>query len=359
VLCTVYQPKEGTNGVDVFGMEVKAAMGDLPTIPGGADVRYDKDTGQVFAQADGGIHFRYGDIFIEQAYTVDDVGPETGNIDYNGSVTVNGFVMEGFSVSAKKDITVRGIVEGASLKAGGDILLKSGTNGMGKATIEADGDITSVFLENATAKCGGSLYADVLMNCSVNAGEGIKLRGKKGAIIGGTYRAGEYINVKSIGNEKHLQQELTVDPCWYEYEKMGLEQRPEAPEIQKQRLMDKRSQLEEKSRKISADMRRATEVKDYQKPLDPEERKEKMRLVLERKTEVSQAIEQIDAELKELDKFLVGHDFKIICTKDIFPGTRLTIGNAKLRIGARAQNQKYYVFEGEIVSGTILPGDSE
>ena len=69
-----------------------------------------------------------------------------GNINFTGSVVIHGDVLEGYSVKAKGDITVMGIVEGARLSAGGDILLHKGMRGMRTGVLEAEGDITAKFL---------------------------------------------------------------------------------------------------------------------------------------------------------------------------------------------------------------------
>ncbi|MCD8491911.1 MAG: FapA family protein [Geovibrio sp.] len=53
----------------------------------------------------------------------------TGNIVFNGVVHIRGDVLSGFSVKAEKDIMVEGIVQDATMVAGGSIVIKTGIKG--------------------------------------------------------------------------------------------------------------------------------------------------------------------------------------------------------------------------------------
>lgn len=74
----------------------------------------------------------------------------TGNIDYPGNVTVRGNVKGGFSIIAKGDIVVEGVVEDALIQAGGQIIVKRGIHGMTKGILRAQGNVICKFIENAT-----------------------------------------------------------------------------------------------------------------------------------------------------------------------------------------------------------------
>ena len=57
-------------------------------------------------------------IFVSNVLELVNVDNSTGDIDYEGDVVVNGNVLAGFTVKATGDITVSGIVEGATVIAG-------------------------------------------------------------------------------------------------------------------------------------------------------------------------------------------------------------------------------------------------
>ncbi|MEG1895679.1 MAG: FapA family protein, partial [Oscillospiraceae bacterium] len=216
LLCTLVPPGEGTDGMDVCGNPVAAVSGKNVNLPSGKNVIVSDDGLSLYAMVDGSITYRGSVITIDDCKIIkNDVGPETGNIDYSGSVVINGGVMEGFSVKASKDITVKGNVEGAKLVAGGNILLASGINGMNKGLVKAEGDITSKYTENVTIDCGGTFRTDVSMNCTVWAKGAIIVKGKNGAILSGNYIANDFIYVKTVGSINRNNTSLMVQNMWY------------------------------------------------------------------------------------------------------------------------------------------------
>ena len=351
LLCTMVMPLDGTDGINILGQRVKGKRGDMPDIPQGDNIIISEDSTQITAKIDGGISFKKNTIYIEEVYTINEnIGPITGNIDYNGSVVINGSVQEGFEVIAKDDITIKGAVEGAKISAGGNVLIKNGVHGMHKAVIEAGNNITSTYIENAETICGGSLYADIVLNSKVNAGEEIILRGKKGMLRGGTYKAGKCINVKTIGNFMNITQLLNIEPCWYELYKLGLEEHEENPEIKRERLLKERAKLQ-----IQLDIINKENTNDP----DPKIKSQKMRSNLMRKLKVNREIDELDSNIDSNAKFLEVEDLKIICTGEMHIGTKIKIGNTILKINDMVEKQKFFVYEGEIIKGEILPHEMD
>ena len=64
-----------------------------------------------------------------------------------------------------------GIVEGAELVAGGQIILKRGIQGTGRGKMKAGTNIVSKFIESATAEAGGFIQTESIMHSNVTAGE--------------------------------------------------------------------------------------------------------------------------------------------------------------------------------------------
>lgn len=56
----------------------------------------------------------------------------TGNIDFEGSVQVNGNVSSNFVIRAGGNVIISGVVEGAYIEAGGNIIIARGMNGMAR-----------------------------------------------------------------------------------------------------------------------------------------------------------------------------------------------------------------------------------
>ncbi|MCL2539035.1 MAG: FapA family protein [Oscillospiraceae bacterium] len=355
VIFKVHLPTEGIDGKDVFGAVVKAKPGNMPSVPGGDKVSLSDDGTAVISRADGNLSIRGDVVFIDEIFKVDDVGVETGNIDFNGAVIINGSVHEGFSVRAKSDITINGIVEGATVHSGGNLLVKLGINGMNKADIFAEGNITSGFIESATVKCGGNLFADTILNSRVKVGEVVRLRGKRGALLGGECVAGEAINVKTIGSDKHIRQDVSIRPRWYEYEKSGAEEMTEDPGLTVEVLTANRAKLLERANKISVEVAKLQRpVREYEKPMSAAEKTAKMRELITEKTKFSTAISAIDKDLQRIKAMFEGHDFKVVCLGECFPGVRVQIGNIHTRIEVSTQNQTMRVDQGEITYSAVM-----
>lgn len=132
----------------------------------------------------------------------EDVDLSTGNVVANGTVIVDGSVRSGFRVDASKDIIVRGIVEGAELRAGGSVKVEEGLIGEEDLKVIAGGDVTVKYSQNAWIEAKG----DVEIQGSETASR-IECRGSitategKGRLQGGRYRAGGSIVVQELGSE--------------------------------------------------------------------------------------------------------------------------------------------------------------
>ena len=124
-----------------------------------------------------------------------------GDIDYDGSVVIKGNVLAGFSVKAAGDISVSGIVEGATLISGGNITLNRGVQGMNKAVIKAKGNLVTKFIESAQlVEVGGNIDTDSILHSKVNAKGKIVASGRNGLIVGGEVKSVVLVQAKNIGN---------------------------------------------------------------------------------------------------------------------------------------------------------------
>ena len=82
-----------------------------------------EDGTKLISQVSGHVQLEGDKVFVSNCLELVDVDASTGDIDYDGSVVIKGNVLAGFSVKAAGDISVSGIVEGATLISGGNITL--------------------------------------------------------------------------------------------------------------------------------------------------------------------------------------------------------------------------------------------
>jgi uncharacterized protein (DUF342 family) len=103
---------EGTDGVTVRGAPLKAKKGKDRPLPAGAGTQPSEDGLRLHAMIDGNLILKGGKLHVAPVFQVDgDVDYSVGNIDFIGSVLVNGAVREGFKIVTSGDIEVRGVVD--------------------------------------------------------------------------------------------------------------------------------------------------------------------------------------------------------------------------------------------------------
>ncbi|ADU65283.1 protein of unknown function DUF342 [Desulfurispirillum indicum S5] len=141
----------GEAGFDIFGEPVPAKDGEnVTTVNAGEGVIVD-DMGDkvVYRAAKKGVVLLQGkEVHVSEILIIKtDVDYSTGNIRFNGSVTISGSVKSGFEVEATGDVVIEGFVEKDALVKGETIIVQSGCYGK----IHARKTAQLEFLENATA----------------------------------------------------------------------------------------------------------------------------------------------------------------------------------------------------------------
>lgn len=211
VIAEYHKSVQGKDGMDVKGKPVLAKRGrDLVPLRGKGFER-SEDGLTYTSMMDGKIEMNGERIIILPVYEINgDADLSVGNIDFRGDVIIHGSVCSGLTVKATGTVTVDGIVEGANIEAGKDIVLRSGVMGASRATIMASGNISAKFFEYTRVHANGTIQADVFLNCQVSCGESITLNGKKASIIGGEVGAIESIEVDTLGSEGEVRTHVRI-----------------------------------------------------------------------------------------------------------------------------------------------------
>ena len=201
VLAVLHREVPGETGCDLFGDKIKPADVKVMTLKFGNNIELSEDKTVLTSMVDGHVEVVNGDVFVSDMLVVENVDNSTGNIDYDGSVQINGNVATNFVVKAKGDIEVKGVVEGAVLEAGGNIVIARGMNGMSKGSLYAKGNVIAKFLQNATVRADGYIASESVLHSKLTAGGEVTVDGKRGFIAGGKVCAAGGINVKTLGSE--------------------------------------------------------------------------------------------------------------------------------------------------------------
>ncbi len=205
--------QEGLDGMDVTGKSVKARKAKNITIKAGPHTSLSSDGLELKAIA-GGHLLRDGNRFsVERVFQVQgDIDYGTGNLECFGSITVSGSVRDDFSLKAHENMEIKGVVEGAYLFSGKNMILRSSVRGMGKGFIECNNDLNAEYMDQCRIQVGRNLlFKKALMHCEVEAEGTIHLiGGGKGLIAGGTLRAGLEIECVTLGTRMGTRTSLHV-----------------------------------------------------------------------------------------------------------------------------------------------------
>jgi len=153
---------------------------------------------------------------VDEIYKIKDVNIGSGNINFTGSVVIEGDVNEGMKVIASGDITIGGFVESAMIEAGGDITISGGIIGR-KHDIEKT-KITDINM-SVSVNAKGSLYAKYCQYAQISSGKDIRIENQllhslinvngrlkvgteeksNGTLIGGFVKAGTNVSAGIVG----------------------------------------------------------------------------------------------------------------------------------------------------------------
>lgn len=199
-LAQVIMPEDGQDGINVNGDTVKAIKGKPATKKPGKNVVYREEDRSFYAISEGqlGISGRY--IQVQPVFEVNEtISMKNGNLDFVGSIIIHGDVSAGYTVKAAGDIKVYGMVEAATVIAGGTIYISGGLAGQKTGFIKADENINIGYINQGIVEVGNNLYVE---NSVIHSGCTVTnhLFCQRGNIIGGIISAGKSIEAKDIGN---------------------------------------------------------------------------------------------------------------------------------------------------------------
>ncbi|MEZ3494191.1 MAG: FapA family protein [Lachnospiraceae bacterium] len=200
VLAEIIPEEKGEDGFDVYGTVALAREVKKASFSYGRNMEVSKDGLKLISKVDGHVSLIDNTVFVADVYTVENVGTSTGNIEYHGNVEVKGNVCENFSVKTDGNVFVTGVVEGAVIEAGGDIIIARGMHGQNKGRLKAGGNIIAKFISAAEVEAAGFIEAEQIINAKVSAGTNVNADAGKGLITGGRIVARSMINAKNVGS---------------------------------------------------------------------------------------------------------------------------------------------------------------
>lgn len=334
-LARIIPADEGDFGYTIQGERIKPREVKRVSLKFGRNIELSEDRLSITSQVDGHVTLVDDKVFVSNVLEVENVDNSTGNIDYEGSVEIKGNVCANFEVRARGNIIVRGVVEGALLVAGGDIIIERGVNGMGKGVLAAKGNIVSKFLENATASAGGYVSTDSILHSKVYAGTEVNVSGKKGFITGGLVCATNLISVKTLGSAMGASTIVEVGA---------------KPEV-KNRFQELQKQVAEDQKTLKS-IEPILVAYEQKKKEGAQFDKERIKYMLSLKQVQAQKTQELDKNMEELSKLqdLIENknNAQIAVSGEVYPGTKLVISEVSMVVQKSMQYCRFVKKHGDV-----------
>ena len=331
----------GESGKNILGESIPAPPGrDYP-------IRYDKKSAYE-VEEEGKIVIRSkiagvlddvkGMIGVNRHLPIHgDVGVETGNLEFNGSLSIRGTVTAGYTVIATGDISIDGAegVSGAKLikSIEGDVFIRGGIFGLGSTLVEAGGNIFVKHVNEANLVAADSIHIGFYALGSQLEAHSIFVDERKGKIIGGRAVAKSSIFTAISGNRLERRTDLIIES------------------VNKQ---DSYAKMQEKAVHLKQLQSEITGYEDKIKSLLPlikqmntqqvaafEETKQALSKVKTEAVTVDREIKLMMDELRHAGKE------EITVTKEAYPGTYIQIGK-KSSLLNNMTNGKFLLEFGEL-----------
>lgn len=212
------QATEGKEGRTVRGNPLKPMPGkNYPLL-------YDKKTvkevvegnkSTLYANISGAVFFQGEKIGVSNHLEIkENVGVKTGNVDFDGYLTVQGTIEDNFSVASTKDIEILSEYGVGNVKEiqshEGSIYIRGGIVGRGKTTIRCKKNLYIKYVSDADIICDASVHVGFYcLNSNITAKEVI-LDSMKGQIMGGTINAEIRVVTAIVGTASEKKTSICV-----------------------------------------------------------------------------------------------------------------------------------------------------
>ena len=336
LLATLQPADLGTPGTDVTGKEIHPVKVNILQLKHGKNIHLSEDKLKMYTDVSGHVNLVDDTVFVSNTYEVTaDVCSATGDINYDGNVEIKGNVITGFKVEAKGDIIVHGVVEGATLIAGGQIVLFRGIQGMGRGILKAEGDIVTKFIENSEVYSNGNISTDAIMHSKVVAKGEITATGKRGLINGGEVKSELMISMKNAGSTMGTKTVLEV----------GIDSKlMEALKDLEKRLVEM-SEEKEKNEQFLGVYKTKLERGDK----IPEDRLKQIQLAKRNIQILDQGIAKAEEQCAKIREEIEKHsNGRIKVEKTVYPGVKVIISNVVCNIKEEIRRCQFVKDKAEI-----------
>lgn len=335
LLARIIPADEGEPGMNVIGNMIKPKDVKRVNLKYGNNILLSEDKMNIISTVDGHVTLVEDRVFVSDVYQVENCDLSTGNIDFQGSVQVNGNVANNMVIKAKGNVVINGVVEGAHIMAGGNIVIARGMNGMAKGTLKAGGNVIAKFIENAKVEAEGYVNTESILHSTVIAGTEVNVTGNKGFITGGHVQAGNKITVKNLGSDMGAATEVEV----------GINPQLKAEYVA---LQGKATEIVKEIKNAQPIIQNFTERRAKGSKFSPDQINyvKHTAQVLEQK---KQELTEVNEKLKEMQVIFQNQGTATVIVQGVVcPGTTITIAESSLNVQSSYSYCKFERREGVV-----------
>lgn len=342
---------------DWLGERIDATPGDagksvtgrvIPPVPGKTlPLLYDRTSVKevhkegvttLYSLRDGAVSYQGDRVSVSNHLEIgENVDFKTGNINFDGFLTVKGSIEDNFTVAAMDDIEILGDYGVGSVKEivsrQGSIYIKGGIAGKNKAIIKSKKDIYTKYVSDAAIYCEGRVHIGFYcLNSNIVAKEVI-LDSPKGQIIGGNIQAEIKVVASIIGSSSEKRTYVSVKG------------------FNRQAMKDKLEKLVRDSEVVKSNLNRVKqEMANYSgtQRLDPKQ-SERYEQVKELFIKLRDQLKEMEEERRSLISYLrTRGEGEVSILKRAYPGTVLELKRNIKEVSKMVLTTTYYINDREI-----------
>lgn len=208
-LGTLVKETPGADGTNVRGENVRAKPGAHCPVHFRDSIKVEAD-GSVVSTA-GGLLIRSATAaWVGRALEIPgDVDFTSGNIDFDGDITVRGAVKDTFKVKATGSVIIDGPIGATTIECGGDLVARYGVAGGHKGTLSVGGSLVARYLEAVHGLVRGDARVERdLIDCGLVV-EGT-CNSQTGCMIGGELIVAAEATFKTIGSRASTKTRIVL-----------------------------------------------------------------------------------------------------------------------------------------------------
>lgn len=196
----IVPPRPGIDGRDVRGRTLACKQSRPADVRTDASLAIAQD-GEVTANVDGILCHEPPRLVVRQDIEVAGcIDFATGNLDGPRDVTVGASIREKFTVNARRDLAVGGVVESATISSVRDMVLTGGMASKEAGSLRCGRDCTAKYLNNVSGSIGRDLrLAREMINAQMEIGR--SLLAPEATVAGGRIVVGGSVELGTLGSD--------------------------------------------------------------------------------------------------------------------------------------------------------------